>query len=63
MVGEQWVVDHLQYSATLLGSSRQWTSFGTLPYCRGVVGSGSPSIHGHIGVEQWAVDLFHFIAT
>ena len=43
-VAEQWVVDHLQYTATVLGSSGLWITFSTLPRCWGAVGSGSPSV-------------------
>ena len=49
---EQWAVDPLQYTATLLESSQQWISFGTLPHCWGTVDHLL-----HSAGELWAVDL------
>ena len=62
-VGKQWTIDHLLYTATLLGSNGQWISFSTLPHHWGAVGSGSPSVHCHTAIEQLALDLSQLSAT
>ena len=36
-----------QYTATVLGSSRQWDCFGAPPHRQGVVGNGAPSVRRH----------------
>ena len=71
-------MDHLQYTATMLGSSGhsdafnmpphrrgavlQWFSFNTVPRCLGAVGSGTPSVLRHGAWEQWATGLLRFMA-
>ena len=53
----------LQCTASLPGSSGQWTSCSTLPHCLGAVGSGPPAIHCLTAWGQWAVDPPQCTAT
>ena len=41
----QWVVQLLQYTASLPRGSGQWNSYQALPHFPGAVGSGTPAIH------------------
>ena len=60
---EQWAVDLLQYTDTLLRISGQWGSFGTMPHYWGAVGSGPPSALCYAAGEHWAVDSLEYTDT
>ena len=59
----QWVVGHLQCTAILLKSSRQWNSYNALPYSLGAVSIGTPVMYYLTTPAHWAMELPGSTAT
>ena len=61
-----WVwcaVDLLLHTTSLLGSSGQWNSCGTLPHYLGGVNSGTPAVHYCTALGQRAVGSLRYAAA
>ena len=52
-----------QYTATLLGSTREWDCFSTLPHFWGTIHKRSASIPCHTTKEIWVVALLLYTGT
>ena len=55
----QWVVELLQYTASLLGSSGHGNSYNALPHCVGAVGNATPAMYCLAMWGQWAGQFLH----
>ena len=59
----QWVVQLLQYTASLPRGSGQWNSCNELPHRLGAMGCATPAMRYLIAWGHWAVELLLCTAT
>ena len=60
---EQWEVEVVQSTTTLIMGSGRWKSCNAAPHCLGAVDAANPAMQRHVACGQCSMELLHATTT